>query len=160
MADKNHLKNPATNALFEAILSLNDMDECYSFFEDLCTMKELADMAQRLEAAKMLLEGKTYEQIVKSVEISTATISRINRCIQYGNGGYAQAHTRVAGKAHLDKTGRPQQAAGPFYWKGKERCRGNSRFVPFAGCAAVHWGRKRSRPSSVISSTMARLDTL
>lgn len=98
MADKNHLKNPATNALFEAILSLNDMDECYSFFEDLCTMKELADMAQRLEAAKMLLEGKTYEQIVKSVEISTATISRINRCIQYGNGGYEQVIKRVQNK--------------------------------------------------------------
>ena len=98
MADKNHLKNPATNALFEAILSLNDMDECYSFFEDLCTMKELADMAQRLEAAKMLLEGKTYEQIVKSVEISTATISLINRCIQYGNGGYEQVIKRVEGK--------------------------------------------------------------
>ena len=98
MADKNHLKNPATNALFEAILSLNDMDECYSFFEDLCTMKELADMAQRLEAAKMLLEGKTYEQIVKSVEISTATIIRINRCIQYGNGGYEQVIKRVEGK--------------------------------------------------------------
>lgn len=98
MADKNHLKKPATNALFEAILSLNDMDECYSFFEDLCTMKELADMAQRLEAAKMLLEGKTYEQIVKSVEISTATISRINRCIQYGNGGYEQVIKRVEGK--------------------------------------------------------------
>ena len=98
MADKNHLKNSATNALFEAILSLNDMDECYSFFEDLCTMKELADMAQRLEAAKMLLEGKTYEQIVKSVEISTATISRINRCIQYGNGGYEQVIKRVEGK--------------------------------------------------------------
>ena len=98
MADTNHLKNPATNALFEAILSLNDMDECYSFFEDLCTMKELADMAQRLEAAKMLLEGKTYEQIVKSVEISTATISRINRCIQYGNGGYEQVIKRVEGK--------------------------------------------------------------
>lgn len=61
-------------------------------------MKELADMAQRLEAAKMLLEGKTYEQIVKSVEISTATISRINRCIQYGNGGYEQVIKRVEGK--------------------------------------------------------------
>lgn len=99
MADKNRLKNPTTNALFEAILSLKDMDECYNFFEDLCTMKELADMAQRLEAAKMLLEGKTYEQIVKSVEISTATISRINRCIQYGNGGYEQIIKRVGGKA-------------------------------------------------------------
>ena len=92
MADKNHLRNPATTALFEAILSLQSMEECYTFFEDLCTMKELADMAQRLEAAKMLLDGKTYEQIV---EISTATISRINRCIQYGNGGYELIIDRV-----------------------------------------------------------------
>ncbi|HJA24954.1 MAG TPA: helix-turn-helix domain-containing protein [Candidatus Fournierella merdigallinarum] len=88
MVDKARLKNQTTKALFEAILSLESMEECDTFFEDLCTMKELADMAQRLEAAKMLLEGKTYEQIVRQVEISTATISRINRCIQYGNGGY------------------------------------------------------------------------
>ncbi len=77
-----------TEILFKAILELKTVDECYDFFEDLCTMKELADMAQRVETASMLLEGKTYEQIVKEVEISTATISRINRCIQYGNGGY------------------------------------------------------------------------
>lgn len=98
MAENNRLKNPATNALFEAILSLENMDECFAFFEDLCTMKELADMAQRLEAAKMLLDGKTYEQIVRSVEISTATISRINRCIQYGNGGYEKIIKRTANK--------------------------------------------------------------
>ncbi len=95
MAEKNKFKNKATDELFEAILSLKDMDECYNFFADLCTMKELADMAQRLEAAKMLLAGKTYEQIVKSVEISTATISRINRCIQYGNGGYESIINRL-----------------------------------------------------------------
>lgn len=95
MAEKNRRRNPATTELFKAILSLNDMDECYNFFEDLCTMKEMGDMAQRLEAAKMLLEGKTYEQIVKSVEISTATISRINRCIQYGNGGYETVIKRL-----------------------------------------------------------------
>lgn len=99
MVDKAHLKNPTTAALFEAILSLQNMEECYTFFEDLCTMKELADMAQRLEAAKMLLDGKTYEQIVKSVEISTATISRINRCIQYGNGGYELIINRNKQKA-------------------------------------------------------------
>ena len=97
MAEKNRRRNPATTELFEAILSLKDMDECYNFFEDLCTMKEMADMAQRLEAAKMLLAGKTYEQIVKSVEISTATISRINRCIQYGNGGYETVIHRLKG---------------------------------------------------------------
>lgn len=99
MAEKAGLRSPATDELFKAILALQDLEECYAFFEDLCTMKELADMAQRLTAARMLLEGKTYEQIVKSVEISTATISRINRCIQYGAGGYERVLGRIAAKA-------------------------------------------------------------
>ena len=88
MAEKNPRRNPTTDALFDAILSLETREECYNFFEDLCTVKEISDMAQRLEAAKLLLGGSTYDQIVKAVEISTATISRINRCIQYGSGGY------------------------------------------------------------------------
>lgn len=88
MTDKNPRRNALTDALFDAILSLQDREECYRFFDDLCTVKEISDMSQRLEAAKLLLAGKTYEQIVKSAEISTATISRINRCIQYGAGGY------------------------------------------------------------------------
>ncbi len=95
MTDKNNAKNPQTDNLFKAILSLENIDECYEFFEDLCTMKELADMAQRIQAAKMLLEGNTYESIVKKVEISTATISRINRCIQYGSGGYDKILSRA-----------------------------------------------------------------
>ena len=88
MTEKNSRKNETVDALFDAILSLESREECYAFFEDLCTVKEISDMAQRLEAAKMLLDGSTYDQIVKAVEISTATISRINRCIQYGVGGY------------------------------------------------------------------------
>ena len=88
MTDKNPRRNALTDSLFDAILSLRDREECYRFFDDLCTVKEISDMSQRLEAAKLLLEGKTYEQIVKSAEINTATISRINRCIQYGAGGY------------------------------------------------------------------------
>ena len=76
MADKNPRRNPTTDALFDAILSLETREECYNFFEDLCTVKEISDMAQRLEAAKLLLSGSTYDQIVKAVEISTATISR------------------------------------------------------------------------------------
>ena len=88
MAEKNPRRNETIDALFDAILSLETREECYDFFEDLCTVKEISDMAQRLEAAKLLLDGSTYEQIVKTVEISTATISRINRCIQYGTGGY------------------------------------------------------------------------
>ena len=65
MAEKNSRRNQTTDALFDAILSLRTREECYNFFEDLCTVKEISDMAQRLEAAKMLLDGSTYDQIVK-----------------------------------------------------------------------------------------------
>ena len=71
MAEKNSRRNETTDALFDAILSLESREECYAFFEDLCTVKEISDMAQRLQAAKLLLDGATYEQIVKAVEIST-----------------------------------------------------------------------------------------
>ena len=98
MAEKNPRRNETIDALFDAIISLETREECYVFFEDLCTVKEISDMAQRLEAAKLLLDGSTYEQIVKTVEISTATISRINRCIQYGTGGYRQTIEKVREK--------------------------------------------------------------
>ena len=97
MAEKNPRRNETIDALFDAILSLETREECYDFIEDLCTVKEISDMAQRLEAAKLLLDGSTYEQIVKTVEISTATISRINRCIQYGSGGYRETIEKVRG---------------------------------------------------------------
>ena len=103
MFEKNPRHNAMTDALFDAILSLETREECYQFFDDLCTVKEIADMSQRLEAAKLLLQGKTYEQIVKSAEISTATISRINRCIQYGSGGYQAIIEHVQEK---EKNGR------------------------------------------------------
>ena len=96
MAEKNSRKNETIDALFDAILSLESREECYQFFEDLCTVKEVSDMAQRLEAAKLLLNGRTYDQIVKEVEISTATISRINRCIQYGTGGYREVIEKLS----------------------------------------------------------------
>ena len=95
MAEKNPRRNETIDALFDAILSLETREECYDFFEDLCTVKEISDMAQRLEAAKLLLDGSTYEQIVKTVEISTATISR---SIQYGTGGYRQTIEKVREK--------------------------------------------------------------
>lgn len=98
MTEKNSRKNETIDALFDAILSLESREECYAFFEDLCTVKEISDMAQRLEAAKLLLNGHTYDQIVKEVEISTATISRINRCIQYGTGGYQSIIEKVTPK--------------------------------------------------------------
>ena len=103
MAEKNNRRNKTTDALFDAILSLETREECYHFFEDLCTVKEISDMAQRLEAAKLLLSGNTYDQIVKTVEISTATSSRINRCIQYGSGGYRNVIEKLEGDKPADK---------------------------------------------------------
>ena len=88
MSARDILHSPETERLFRAVLSLENEEECAAFFEDLCTIKELRDMAQRLKAAQMLLSGFTYDQIQKEVEISTATISRVNRCIQYGPSGY------------------------------------------------------------------------
>lgn len=95
MAERRGVHNEAVDELFDAILCLQSREDCYKLFEDLCTIKEVNDMAQRLRAAKMLLGGSTYEQIVKSAEISTATISRINRCIQYGAGGYREVIERA-----------------------------------------------------------------
>lgn len=74
--------------LFEAILSLENKDECYAFFEDLLTVKEVQDMAQRMEVAELLDKGMNYQQISKQVNVSTATISRVNKCLSYGSGGY------------------------------------------------------------------------
>ena len=92
MAANDRLHNPTTDKLFETILALRSVEECYMFFEDLCTVKELGDMAQRLKAARMLLEGKTYGQIVRSVEISTAAISPIAANITHGAHAYALPH--------------------------------------------------------------------
>lgn len=74
--------------LYSAILSLENEEECRLFFEDICTMKELETMTQRLQVAKMLLCGKTFNEIVQATGASTTTISRVNRCLNYGDGGY------------------------------------------------------------------------
>lgn len=76
--------------LFEAILALENSDEVERFLEDLCTIRELDDMSDRLKVAKLLLEQKTYEEISETTKMSSTTISRINRCIQYGSGGYEE----------------------------------------------------------------------
>ena len=77
-----------TDQLFQAILSLKDQEQCYKFFEDICTVTELKAMAQRLEVARMLDEGCIYEEIVAKTGASTATISRVKRCLVYGAVGY------------------------------------------------------------------------
>ena len=76
------------NKLYEAILSLKSPEDCRKFFEDICTIKELETMTQRLQVAKMLSDGKTFNEIVAATGASTTTISRVNRCLNYGDGGY------------------------------------------------------------------------
>ncbi len=82
------IKSEAVDNLFKAILLLESIDECYRFFEDICTIGEIQAMAQRLEVARMLKEGMTYNEIVKKTGASTATISRIKRYLNYGADGY------------------------------------------------------------------------
>lgn len=82
------LRSEAADQLFDAILSLETREECYAFFEDLCTVNELLSLTQRLEVAGMLREKKTYLEIAEKTGASTATISRVNRSLNYGNDGY------------------------------------------------------------------------
>ncbi len=74
--------------LFSAILSLESIDECKIFFEDVCTIKEILDISQRLKAAKMLRDGANYSEVCAATGMSTATISRVSKCLEYGSGGY------------------------------------------------------------------------
>lgn len=85
------IKNESTEKLFKAILNLSSIDECYDFFDDLCTIKELMDMSQRFETAILLLEGKSYQQIAAEIGVSTATTGRVAKCLNYGSGGYQKA---------------------------------------------------------------------
>lgn len=85
--------------LFEAISNIESVDECYDFFEDLCTIKEIQDMAQRLETAILLKRGMSYSEITAQVGVSSATIGRVNKCINYGTGGYEAAIRKLGDKA-------------------------------------------------------------
>lgn len=89
------LKNKETDELFEAILSLEDLEECYRFFEDICTIKEIKSITQRLQVAKFLRLEKTYNEIEELTGASTATISRVNRVLNYGEEGYTIALDRL-----------------------------------------------------------------
>lgn len=92
------LHTPQVDELFDAILSLQSTEECYRFFEDVCTVKEIMDIAQRLKTAKMLSEGANYQEINKETGCSTATISRVRRCLEYGAGGYRTVLARASQK--------------------------------------------------------------
>lgn len=92
------LRDENMDQLFHAILTLKNIDECYNFFEDLCTITELHAMEQRFQVARMLDEGQIYSDIVQETGASTATISRVNKCLTYGSDGYKMALERL--KAH------------------------------------------------------------
>lgn len=89
------LKTNAVDQLFEAILALETKEECYAFFEDLCTVNELLSLSQRFEVAAMLRNHKTYLEIAERTGASTATISRVNRSLNYGNDGYNMLFERL-----------------------------------------------------------------
>ncbi|MBP5179506.1 MAG: TrpR YerC/YecD [Lachnospiraceae bacterium] len=89
------LHTEAVDYLFDAILSLKDRDECYTFFEDVCTINEILSLSQRFEVAAMLRSGKTYLEIAEKTGASTATISRVNRSLNYGNDGYDMVFKRL-----------------------------------------------------------------
>ena len=98
MAYDNRLKDSGLDKLFEAVLSLNNIEECYRFFEDICTVAELKSMGQRLVVAKMLRDELTYGEIAEKTGASTATISRVKRCLNFGADGYLLVLDRLKDK--------------------------------------------------------------
>jgi TrpR-related protein YerC/YecD len=89
------LRGKELDQLFKAILSLKDLEECYRFFDDLCTINEIQSLAQRLDVARMLREGNTYHKIETETGASTATISRVKRCLNFGNDSYEMVLERI-----------------------------------------------------------------
>lgn len=92
-----HMESESLQRLFEVICAINDKDECRRFLEDICTIKELLDLAQRLDVAILLKQGVNYQNISQQVGASTATISRVSKCLNYGSGGYADALKKLEG---------------------------------------------------------------
>lgn len=85
----------SVDRLFKAILNLETVEECYEFFDDICTIKEIQDMTQRLDTAILLSKGNSYQKITEIVDVSTATIGRVSKCLNYGSGGYKKAIDRL-----------------------------------------------------------------
>lgn len=100
------VKSPETDRLFEAILQLKSVEECYRLFDDLCTYNEVVAMSQRLQVAELLSNGITFASISEQTGVSTATITRVNRCVHYGAGGYRLVHDRLKEKDKETKKGK------------------------------------------------------
>ena len=90
-----YIESDSLNQLFDAIVSLKSREECSKFFEDICTVKEMLDLAQRLDVAVLLDQGASYQTIAQQINVSTATISRVSRCLNYGSGGYRMVLDRL-----------------------------------------------------------------
>lgn len=99
------LRTEAADSLFDAILTLRDREECYRFFEDVCTVNELQALSQRFEVAHMLRDNRTYMDIAEITGASTATISRVNRSLNYGHDGYDLVLGRLREQAKTDPAG-------------------------------------------------------
>ena len=84
-------RNESVDRLFQTMLNLETIEECYEYFADICTIKEVQDMAQRLDTAILLDKGMSYQKIAEEVDVSTATIGRVSKCLNYGSGGYRNA---------------------------------------------------------------------
>ena len=97
----NGIDKDAAEVFFNAVLSLKTPEECQAFFLDVCTIKELQDLTQRLQVAALLSEGRNYQEISKTTSVSSATISRVNRCLLYGDGGYRTVLDRIQ-KSEVD----------------------------------------------------------
>lgn len=83
---KTKISEDKIDHLYEIILKLNSVEDCRILFEDLCTIQEIEKMAERVEAAELLIEGKTYSEVIQQTDISSATLSRVSKCVQYGQG--------------------------------------------------------------------------
>jgi TrpR-related protein YerC/YecD len=99
----NKLRGKELDQLFQAVLSLQDLEECYRFFDDLCTINEIQSLAQRLDVARMLREGNTYHKIETETGASTATISRVKRCLNFGNDTYEMVLERIKEESKAEK---------------------------------------------------------
>lgn len=86
-----NFRSESVDRLFQTILNLETIEDCYAYFEDICTIKEIQDMSQRLDTAILLSQGLSYQKITEQVDVSTATIGRVSKCLNYGSGGYRKA---------------------------------------------------------------------
>ncbi len=91
-------RSKSVDRLFQTMINLESIEECYEYFSDICTIKEIQDMAQRLDTAILLNQGLSYQKIIEQIDVSSATIGRVNKCLNYGSGGYRNAIDKLADK--------------------------------------------------------------